>query len=203
MFERVGNRSRCGGPSVCRGPNLSRASRLTIDRISGAPALGGDGGEPAPLEDEELLVSAAEHDPTWGTVAAQVSPERGERQELGPAHGWPALRGASARGLGDVAAPQSRWTFSNVRSVTAGCACSPSSPSASPCNESSRTWGCRPSPRPSPAHAIRATTSGTMRRLRSSPSAFRRSVGTFARLAFRQYTLRRPTENQRAAASVP
>jgi hypothetical protein len=37
-------------------------------------------GEPALLEDEQLLICATEHDPARRPVAAQVPSERGERQ---------------------------------------------------------------------------------------------------------------------------
>jgi len=54
---------------------LSRTERLIIDRISGTLR-----GEPSLLEDEQLLVGAAEYDPPLFTVAAKVSAERGERR---------------------------------------------------------------------------------------------------------------------------
>ena len=96
-----------------------------------------------------------------GAPSARRHRARAERDlgaALGSAARRRALRGLAQGGLGDALLRRSSpWTSWSARSATVGFGCSPSSPSASPCAASSRTSGCRPMRRRSPARATRPT----------------------------------------------
>ena len=153
----------------------ARPIRGTLPAEGAATATG-----PAPADDALQAPPRLAHARRRTAAAGRRHRARAEhalRAALGSAARRRALRRPAAGGLGDAAAPVSPWTFSSARSATAGCACSPSSPSASPCAASSRTSGCRPTPPPSPERATRPTTSGRRARRRSSPSASRKARG--------------------------